>query len=132
MGVLTVICMIFTLVASLQELPFKWKFVNVARRAVSRYALLIALVALWNFLWYAPWHFKEFWGQMAFAAGVSMLITLVPLIDFWLLPKILQTKQLYRVLTRCQWVRYDWKYTLMRLVLLDCIVQYAWTLLILN
>jgi len=132
MGILTDICMIFTLVASLQNLPLKWTFLTVAKRTTSRYALLIVMVALWNILWYAPQHFTEFWGQMGFAAGVSMLLTIMPIIEFDGLPDGLKTKQVYTVLLKFQWMQFDWKYILVRLVLFDCIVQYTWTLVVLN
>ncbi len=93
MGILTDICMIFTLIASLQNLPFKWIFFTIAKRTVSRYALLIVVASLWNILWYAPQHFTEFWGQMALAAGVSMLLTILPIIEFDGLPRRTKNKK---------------------------------------
>ncbi|TBR37520.1 hypothetical protein CBF23_014515 [Marinomonas agarivorans] len=134
MGVLTDICMFFTLVASLQNLPFipKYRFIRTARTVVSRYALLVVLVALWNILWYAPQHFTDFWGQMAFASGISMLLTLLPIIDCYKLPIQIRTQKAYDFLQQFRWMEYDWKYTMVRLVLFDCIVQYTWTLVALN
>lgn len=132
MGILTDICMFFTLVASLQNLPFKHRFFRAAQITVSRYAILIVFVSLWNILWYAPQNFTTFWGQMAFAAGISMLLTLMPIVDCRKLPNRFRTQKVYDLLQQFKWMEQDWKYTMVRLVLFDCIVQYTWTLVALN
>lgn len=131
MGVLTDLCMIFTLAASLKDFPFtQWSFFKIANRVASRYAVLIILVVIWNLFWFVPQSYTSFEGKVAFAGCISLLLAILPIVEIHKLPKLLRRSETSVFLAKFEWMQYDWKYIMVRLVLLDCIVQYSWILIL--
>ena len=128
MGIVTDICLILALLlgGSLSHTPsnrlFTWLQAN-----KDSLLWFIGAVATWNILWYASQNLAYFWGKMSLLAGISMLLAILPLIDSHKLPASLRntTHTLTTLLS-------GWRYQAVRLLLIGCIVQYSWTLVLLN
>jgi hypothetical protein len=54
---------------------------------------LVLAAGLWNVLWYASQHFREFWGLAALCSGVLMVITSIYILKAsWLPAFVRQSK----------------------------------------
>lgn len=52
-------------------------------------AVILLAAGLWNILWYASQHFREFWGLAAFCSGVLMVLTSIYIVKASWLPLFL-------------------------------------------
>ncbi len=51
---------------------------------------LLLAAGLWNVLWYASQHFREFWGLAALCSGVLMVITSIYILKASWLPAFIR------------------------------------------
>lgn len=81
MGTIVTCCMIAGLIFAVPPLA------KGSPRAI-RYIIgtLVLAAGLWNVLWYASQHFREFWGLAALCSGILMVITSIYILKSSWLP----------------------------------------------
>lgn len=85
MGTIVTSCMIAGLIVAVPPMA---KGCPRPIRAIIGSLLLAA--GLWNVLWYASQHFREFWGLAALCSGVLMIITSIYILKARWLPAFIR------------------------------------------
>ena len=86
MGTIVTSCMIAGLIVAVPPMA------KACPRPIRQIIGTILLAAgLWNILWYASQHIREFWGLAAFCSGVLMVITSIYILKANWLPTFIRT-----------------------------------------
>ena len=85
MGTIVTCCMIAGLIIAVPPMA------KGCPRPIRHVIGIILLAAgLWNILWYASQHIREFWGLAAFCSGVLMVITSIYILKASWLPAFIR------------------------------------------
>jgi uncharacterized membrane protein HdeD (DUF308 family) len=102
MGTIVTACMIGGLIVAVPPMA------KACPRFIRQLIGVVLLAAgLWNVLWYASQHFREFWGLAALCSGVLMIITSIYILKAnWLPAFIRRAKPVILLMLLCFAVLY--------------------------
>lgn len=85
MGTIVTSCMIAGLIVAVPPMA------KACPRSI-RYVIgsLLLAAGLWNVLWYASQHIREFWGLAALCSGILMVITSIYILKASMLPAFIR------------------------------------------
>lgn len=86
MGTIVTCCMMAGLIVAVPPMA------KACPRLIRHFiGILLLATGLWNVLWYASQHFREFWGLAALCSGILMVITSIYLLKASWLPAFIHS-----------------------------------------